>query len=35
MAEYLQYLVFWGAAVMLVGVILYIKDTLKGKTKTD
>jgi hypothetical protein len=35
MAQYLQYLVFVGAAVQLVGVISYIKETLKGNTKPN
>jgi hypothetical protein len=35
MNNILQYLVFVGAAVNLIGAIPYIKDTLKGKTKPN
>ena len=30
-----QYLVFAGVAVMTVGLVVYIKDTLQGKTKPN
>ena len=35
MQNYLQYLVFLGAIVQLIGIFSYIKDTLKGKTKPN
>lgn len=35
MLQYLQYFVFVGATVQLVGVISYIKETLKGNTKPN
>ena len=35
MIQYLQYLVFVGAAVQLAGAISYIKETLKGNTKPN
>ena len=35
MLQYLPYLVFLGAAVQLVGVFLYIKETLVGDTKPN
>lgn len=35
MLQYLQYFVFVGAVVQLVGVISYIKETLKGNTKPN
>lgn len=33
--DYLQYLVFLGAIVQLIGIFSYIKDTLKGGTKPN
>jgi len=33
--KYLEYLVFLGAAVQLLGIVSYIKGTLKGKTKPN
>lgn len=35
MIQYLQYLVFVGAAVQLVGIFSYIKETLRGSTKPN
>lgn len=35
MIQYLQYLVFVGAAAQLVGVLSYIKETLRGSTKPN
>ncbi len=35
MIQYLQYLVFVGAAAQLVGVFSYIKETLRGSTKPN
>ncbi len=35
MFQYLPYLVFLGAAVQLVGIFLYIKETLAGDTKPN
>ena len=35
MFQYLSYLVFLGAAVHLVGAVIYIRDTLSGKTKPN
>lgn len=35
MPDYLQYLVFLGAAVQMLGLVSYIKGTLKGETKPN
>lgn len=35
MTQYLQYLVFLGVAIQLVGITSYIKETLKGNTKPN
>jgi len=35
MIHYLQYLVFVGAIVGLIGIVSYIKETIQGKTKPN
>jgi len=35
MTEYLSYLIFVGAAVQMIGVFFYIKETLKGNTRPN
>jgi len=35
MTEYLQYIVFVGMAVQLIGIASYIKETIKGNTKPN